>query len=46
MSKGNPKIDIRLTPDLIDRLRTSAEEQGCTVSDIIRKLIIAAYGEE
>lgn len=39
MTKGRPRITLRLSVDQIDQLKQIAAERGVSVSDIIRDLI-------
>lgn len=39
MTKGRPRITLRLSADQIDQLKQIATERGLSVSDIIRDLI-------
>ena len=39
MSKGNPVITLRLTPDQVAILRKEAEARGQTLSQLIRDAI-------
>ena len=42
MSKGNPFLALRLSPDQHDILRANAIESGITVSELVRQ-VIARY---
>ena len=36
MSKGNPNLILRLRPKVLDGLRAIANQEGRTVSDVVR----------
>ena len=36
MSKGNPKIVVRVGESLLQQLQSAAEAAGCTISELVR----------
>ena len=39
LSRGNPRITIRLEPEIIRRLKEVAEKEGMNTSYLVRKII-------
>ncbi len=45
MSRGSPRLSVRVSPDQVERVEALARDKGCTVSDVFRKAL-AVYTEE
>ncbi len=45
MSRGHPRLTVRLEPDLLDRVMAKARDEGVPVSDMLRRSL-ATYTED